>query len=223
MGARSRSRERVPRSSSDVAPTELDSDSEPPQPPEVLEILSSPEPQPPDDDQPIIPVAPLPSSFPYCILPFWGWTNFSNKYAACQIAYKGRDLQWDLAPPEPPSERIHAHIQNVVETTLHLRRLEGCKFKVGLTAYPETRFLKREYNFLMTWVLVYCTENSSHTSRLEKDCIKFYKDRHDSRIQNIKPGGEGAHIHPSPHFLYVVFGTESQFRRGARLPYDERW
>ena len=132
-----------------------------------------------------------------------------------------RDLQWDLAPPEPPSERMRTHIQNVVEATLSMTRFTGCHFKVGLTAYPETRFLKRDYNFLMTWVLVYCTENSSHTARLETDTIMFYKDRNDRRIQNIAPGGEGAHIHPSPHFLYLVFGKDSQFHRG-RLPYM-RW
>ena len=105
MGSRSRSRERGPRSYSDVATTELDSDSAPPtqidrEPQElentvlemdpepqqqldntVVEIVSSPEPpQPPDDDQPIIPVAHLPRDYPDCILPYWRWTNFPQKF-----------------------------------------------------------------------------------------------------------------------------------------------
>ena len=172
-----------------------------------------------DDDSPplFIRTVPIPDNCEACVRPFWHFTNFAEHYLACRESYRGRDFCWDLAPPGPPSDVIHEHIRNIIAVTLSYPMFEYCNFKIGLTALPAQRFLRADYRYLMKFVFVYCTENSSHTAKLEKYMISYYKDLKDKRIENVAPGGEGAHCHVSPHYLYVVFGTRAQFHKGKRL------
>ena len=148
MASRSRSPIRPVRAPAPAAgspaPTELDSVSpsdlvlaepaaaarpEPePLPDTVIDIESSPE------DAPVIPSVPLPLNCPPCILPFWRWKNFPEKYQACCDAYRKRPIQWLLAPSGPPSASVHEHIRTTVSTTLSEPMFEGCHFKVGPTA-----------------------------------------------------------------------------------------
>ena len=61
------------------------------------------------------------------------------------------------------------------------------------------------------------SEDCEKTGDAERDAITFFKSGADRRCMNRKPGKESYDHSFSPHFLYVVFGSQEQFRRGKEM------
>ena len=221
--AMSRSRSRSPHGAPSTAATEIDSDSDmhddpyspvPPAPSapmlEVVEISSEYEQEVKEN---------VPSYVPESLVPFWSWTNMRLQFHEIQQNYidPNHDIQWALAPPCCASRTRDAfdHVKIVLNDTLSNPRFRHSHFKFGITSLPEIRFNKGDYIHCQRMIFVYTTENSDKTAELETLCITEFKDiARDPRCENQHPGGENAHMNFSPHFMYIVMGTHSQFMRG---------
>ena len=121
-------------------------------------------------------------------------------------------LMWDLCPPD---QHFEIHIDFVVNDLLSIPRYRSHHFKFGITHQPAARWTEfPDYQHLDAMCLVYTSEDSCRTADWETRCISKFKS--DFRLKNRKPGGENAHCGYSPHFLYIVLGTDRQFDAGRR-------
>ena len=110
----------------------------------------------------------------------------------------------------PPGQDWQSHLDHVVNEGLSVRGVTH--FKFGITYTPHKRFWDDDYQGLRLMVVSLTTENNDHMADAETQAIARYKG-FDKRCKNKAPGGESAHHYVSPHFLYVVFGTDAQFRK----------
>ena len=183
------------------APTEIDLPTPPCTPTEIE----------PDDD-------PEDAFLPVSVFPYLRWTNMKDRVRRCLPRFtptcgfsSSHEVVFELAAP---GEAWQHHLDFVLDSNLCRRGFE-C-FKFGITYWPHTRFNRHDYIRLRRMVVSLVTENCDFTAKAEKSAIARY--RSDPRCKNISPGGESHDHGPSPHFLYIVFGSERQFpsRRNRR-------
>ena len=196
-----------------AAPTEIDSVTPP------MSVHSSPPPEEIDVPSP----APMEidktdddesdSDLPTSVVPYKNWTNMKERVRACLRAdfREYHEMVFNLAPP---GQDWQFHLDHVVNEGLSVRGVTH--FKFGITYTPHKRFWDDDYQGLRLMVVSLTTENSDHTADAETQAIARYKG-FDKRCKNKAPGGKTAHHGVSPHFLYVVFGTDAQFRKRRQL------
>ena len=153
-------------------------------------------------------------NFPSCLTPYLHWTSMRAKYLKClSVSRPDHNIMFDLCPPH---ENMECHFNYALDKILGLGQYKNRVFKFGISSQPGVRWSAfPDYKFLDVMLLVYTSENSDDTARLEIEFIKKF--RNDARLQNRSPGGENAHCGCSPHFLYIVFGWRHQFADGRVL------
>jgi hypothetical protein len=84
---------------------------------------------------------------------------------------------------------------------------------IGVTTYPEARWLQHEPYGWNKMRVLYEAFNAEIAKNLEKDLIDYAR-----RcgflvgIENVNPGGEGIRPHSRTHFLYVLVGDRKNSR-----------
>ena len=147
------------------------------------------------------------TELPESLRPYKHWKNLKDRYRLClEVNFPStHDLLFDVAGP---GQDWQTHLDIVVNEGLMLRRVTD--FKVGVTYWPHDRWQRPDYLALRRMVVSLVTEDSQLTANAETKFIARY--RTDPRCRNIAKGGESAHHHCSPHFLYIVFGSAYQFQ-----------
>ena len=155
------------------------------------------------------------SDLPRSVLPYRHWTNMVTRVRNClEIRFPASHrLDFDLAPPE--CQDWMQHLTHVVNEGLSMRNC-SC-YKIGITYEPHKRWSKSDYWFLQRMCVSLTSEDCEKTGNAEKNAITFFKSGGDKRCMNRKPGKESYDHSFSPHFLYVVFGSQKQFRRGREM------
>ena len=181
----------------DCAPTEIDSESDQ----DVKDIVVIEDAESIDKDKDI----------PNSLAPYYHWNSMAAKIMKCvSVSTPGHCILFDVCPPQAD---IGCHIDFALDKALSLRQHRNHYFKFGVSCAPSNRWTAfPDYKHLETMLLVYTSENSDDTAKLERACIAKY--RNDARLQNRSPGGENAHCGTSPHFVYIVLGKPHQFAMG---------
>ena len=104
--------------------------------------------------------------------------------------------------PNNEVDRICNHVKRCVRNKLGLKR----GFKIGMTAYPESRFetyLKESPNWRKMYVLYYTT-SSCHQKQVERELIQTFSRKYSKKIENKRNGGAGRPPENSSLYVYVV-------------------
>ena len=136
-------------------------------------------------------------NFPRCLTPYRHWTSMRAKYFKClSVSRPDHNIIFDLCPP---LENIECHISYALDNVLG--QYKNCVFKFGISSQPGVRWSAfPDYKFLEVMLLVYTSENSDDTARLETEFIAKF--RNDDRLQNRSPGGERPLRLLPPFFVY---------------------
>ena len=151
---------------------------------------------------------------PISVLPYKQWTRMVDVVRKCEdVSKPGHNIAFDLPHVGvcDSDEKMSEHIAFVVNDGLSERGITGFKFGISFTPYK--RFTQyNDYRHLKKMVICGVSEEPDRIADLETLAISKF--RSDDRCRNIKPGGESSDHGMSPFFLYVVFGSYAQFKRG---------
>ena len=142
------------------------------------------------------------------------WRGLTNMEFHIATVAQDRRISWRL-----PNVTNYCSISHGVDVVRSVLALGVKRFKIGLTAMPYHRWANPRYGYLSEGysglILTYVFENSDHSAEMETALIALYRvwDVLGNRVgcpgnpmcANRSPGGESAHHHHSPHFVYVVY------------------
>ena len=142
------------------------------------------------------------------------WRGLTNMEFHIAMVAQDRRILWRL-----PTVTKYREISHGIDIVRWVLALGVKRFKIGLTAKPYYRWANPRYGYLSEGysglVLTYVYENSDHSADMETALIGLYRvwDVGGNRVgrpgnpncANRSPGGESAHHHHSPHFVYVVY------------------
>ena len=139
------------------------------------------------------------TEFPRCVRCCVGWPVVSERFMSCY------EIRVRLVPSYVTSlVDIAQHCIRYIDT--HVRG----QFTVGICEDPLWRWREADHAYKVqdsgysSMALLHGAQTSRDTALLETAIIGHYHASANRRCLNIAPGGEGASIFGSPHFLYVV-------------------
>ena len=161
--------------------------------------------------------------FPPSVRPYLSWTGMARKVRLCSGPSWPRNhrIEFNLAPPSIMLQGVAARVQylsDIVRSTLASH--PEWSWKVGISYTPMTRFYFYDYEHCELMILAIVSEQPQVPARCETKCIDYWKLQPNSRMLNIRPGGENFAMGWSPFFCYLTFGTRAQFlawKRGRNI------